>query len=71
MGGGGWLSERPFTERTGDFGTKNNKEMYIFVKGSFCSGPGRNRRSLGTAQAENGAGGGGAGAFGRHIPVLS
>ena len=28
MGGG--LSERPLTRKTGDFGAKNNKEMFIF-----------------------------------------
>ena len=31
----GKLSERPLTENEGDFGTKNNKETYIFKKGSF------------------------------------
>ena len=26
----GGLREKPLTENEGDFGTKNNKEMYIF-----------------------------------------
>ena len=29
----GGLREKPLTENEGDFGTKNNKEMYIFLKG--------------------------------------
>ena len=31
-GGGGVLSERPLTGKTGDLGVKNNKETYIFLK---------------------------------------
>ena len=32
------LSERPLTGKTGDFGAKNNKETYIFLKrGCFRS----------------------------------
>ena len=33
--GEGGLSERPLTEKRGDFGTKNNKETYISKWGSF------------------------------------
>ena len=39
MGGG--LSERPLTENRGGFGTKNNKETYIFKRRIFWSSPGR------------------------------
>ena len=40
-----WLSERLLTEKQGDFGTKNNKEMYIFKRGGgvFWSSPGRKK----------------------------
>ena len=31
-GGGGVLSERPLTGKTGDLGVKNNKETYMFLK---------------------------------------
>ena len=31
----------PSLKNEGDFGTKNNKEMYIFKRGVFWSSPGR------------------------------
>ena len=38
----GWLSERPLRGKTGDFGTKNNKDTYIFLKTRvFSIWPGR------------------------------
>ena len=34
---GGGLSERPLTGKTGDFGTKNNKETHLLKRVSFRS----------------------------------
>ena len=82
VGGG---SERPLIENRGGFGTKNNKETYIFKRRIFWSSPGRKsgtdkciflkRGSFGAVQVEKVESLGAAqaekcGAFGRHIPVL-
>ena len=67
--GGGYLSERPLTGKTGDFGAKNNKETFFFFLNEslldllrpwvFWSGPGRKRRGFRKGQGRKWGGGGG------------
>ena len=46
MRGGGVLSERPLTGKTGDLGVKNNIFIYVFKTTVFSLSPGRKSRTM-------------------------